>query len=229
MSMTNSRALVSGFVGAFALIATVHAADAPDSWSRQGYERQKLHPTELMSGWYLRGDLGYRYNTVASVTAPNPLTGLYFGDSFGATFGFGHKYRWFRTDLTFDYGSSATYRGHTAAAVAQPQYTGKIDAFSILANAYFDLGKWMGLTPYVGGGVGATSLRSAMAGSSAVEWNPSFAAMTGVSYQFTPTWVLDVGYRYLYLGTVGSGGIASTTWRHVETHEFRVGGRFMFD
>ena len=229
MAMTKIKTFVSGFIGALALSATVHAADAPDNWSRQGFERSRLQPTELMSGWYLRGDIGYRFNTVGSVSAPNPITSENYGDSLGATFGFGHKYRWFRSDLTFDYGSPAYFRGNTAAAVAQPQYTSKIDSFSMLANVYFDLGKWMGFTPYIGGGVGASNLRSSGAGQSiTTAWNPSLAAMTGVSYQFTPTWVLDVGYRYLYLGDVGSG-INSTTLQRVETHEFRVGGRFMFD
>ena len=51
--------------------------------------------------------------------------------------------------------ATSTLRGD-----AQPQYTTKIDALSLLANFYIDLGTWVGFTPYVGAGAGVTYLRS---------------------------------------------------------------------
>ena len=240
--MTKLTALVIGAIAALALTAPVDAADAPDTWSPRGYENSRSRPMELMSGWYLRGDIGYRANRTGSVESRNAIVGENYRDGVGASVGVGHKYYWIRTDLTVDYGLRSTYRGATAAATVQPQYTAKIDALSIMANVYVDLGTWAGFTPYFGVGAGGSYLRNAdyqdttlPAGELVAQntkWNPSWAAMAGVSYQIMPIWALDVGYRYLSLGDVGSSTDStgrSTLWRQLSAHEFRIGARFMFD
>jgi len=243
MVMTRFKAFIGGTVAALAFIATAHAADPPGSWIPPAdFERPQPRSVELMSGWYLRGDVGYRMNRMGSVDAPSTITSQDIGKAFGFTLGAGYKYQWFRADLTFDHGSPANATGTTASGAAQPQYTGKIDAFSALANVYFDLGTWSGFTPYVGVGAGGTYLRNSnyhdttlpsnQLVSMSTSWNTSWAAMAGVSIQIAPIWVIDVGYRYLSLGDVKSGtgtNNSPITWKSLSTQEVRVGFRYLFD
>ena len=138
--------------------------------------------------------------------------------------------------------SKANYRGTTAAATTQPQYASKLDSFLVLANVYFDLGTWAGLTPYVGAGVGASHVRSISlfdttlpAGENVptgTAVNFAWAAMAGISYQILPTWLIDVGYRYASLGETHSGLDSTgnfTTWRKLSSQEVRIGFRLLLD
>ena len=59
--------------------------------------------------------------------------------------------------------------------------------------------------------------------------------MGGVSYQFSPTLLLDVGYRYLKLGDAVSGARAAgatpsrASFRDMTAQEIRVGLRWLLD
>ena len=119
-----------------------------------------------------------------------------------------------------------------------------------LANFYADLGSWAGFTPYVGGGIGVSQLKSVNysdtsqpLGVVTAQGGPpepgkalnfSWALMTGVAYQVAPNWMIDVGYRYLSLGDVpGIDGAGTTNkaavFRNLTAQEARVGIRFLFD
>ena len=69
----------------------------------------------------------------------------------------------------------------------------------------------------------------------AANWNFSWAAMGGVSYQFSPNLLLDVGYRYLKLGERSSGTVPPTYttrvtyFRDMSAQEIRIGLRWMLD
>jgi opacity protein-like surface antigen len=197
---------------------------------------------EMLSGWYLRGDIGYRFNNVDAVESSTPATSQRYPDSLGLTAGAGFKYQWFRADATVDFGAPVRMRADTA--LGPSQYTTRVDAVSVLANAYIDLGTWAGFTPYIGAGVGASYLRSkdytdaslpSPLGSLVTHTtNFSWAWMAGVSYQIAPTWVVDVGYRHLDLGdiasTTGSGlPTDRTLWKSLSTDEVRVGVRMLLD
>jgi len=243
--MTRVKASLTGCCGALALAATApmaaHAADMPANWP--AYEA-KPHFSELLSGWYLRGDIGYRFNNVDAVESFTPATSQRYPDSLGLTAGAGFRYQWFRADVTLDFGAPVRMRADTAA-FGPSQYTTRVDAVSVLANAYIDLGTWAGFTPYIGAGVGASYLRSKDYTDASLPPNPlgslvthttnfSWAWMVGVSYQIAPTWVVDVGYRHLDLGdiasTTGSGLPAdSTLWKSLSTDEVRVGVRMLLD
>src|SRR5882672_8575754 len=57
---------------------------------------------EFSSGWYLRGDVGYRWNNVDSVVNIDPPPGVRGNDldtSWVVGAGFGYKWEWFRTDF----------------------------------------------------------------------------------------------------------------------------------
>ena len=73
-----------------------------------------------------------------------------------------------------------------------------------LANAYVDLGTVIGITPYIGGGVGIAHARTAF--DAGINAQPGFgynqtgfayALNAGVAYQVTDNASVDVGYQYL--------------------------------
>src|SRR5262245_53632822 len=99
--MMKVRALVLGLATAAAFGAAAHAADMPDNW---GYRPPEPRFVEMVSGWYLRGDAGYRFNHISSFDAPNAISDLKYTDSLGLTAGAGYKWEWFRSDVTVDYG-----------------------------------------------------------------------------------------------------------------------------
>lgn len=140
-------------------------------------------------------------------------------------------------------------------------YQGNLSSYVGLANAYVDLFNWRGLTPYLGAGVGFASNRvSDVTTSSSATFNDAatgavttqlsggtaqdksqlhlaWAVMAGTSFDLNQNAQLDIGYRFLSLG---SGSTASTglilcrcgtqgqplRMSDVESHEFRVGLRW---
>ena len=252
--MTRIKALIAGCIGTLACVASAHAADPAGSWRpppAPDYEAPVPRYKELLSGWYLRGDIGYRLNTVGSIAGPAPVTSQQYEKAVGGTFGFGYKYQWFRVDLTIDRGTPSKISGTTSSVSNQPQYSAKVGSLSAMANVYLDLGVWSGFTPYLGAGVGATQLKSvsltdtsqpqgfiAADGSTADQpgkaLNFSWALMGGVAYQVAPNWMIDIGYRYLSLGNVSSIDGAGTTnnapvFKNLTAQEARIGVRFLFD
>ena len=245
--MTRVRTLIAGFVGTFAFVASAHAADPAGSWRRppmeSDYEKPAPQYKELMSGWYLRGDVGYRWIN-GGPSSPN-VTSERYSNSYDGTVGFGYKYQWFRADVIYDRGGPSRVRAITTLATNQPQFTAKINSNTVLANGYVDFGTWGGFTPYVGVGVGAARLRSlnyvdttnSPSGNvmgQGTHQNFAWAAMAGVAYQVAPSWLIDVGFRHLVLGNVPSSGGAGTqtnavVFRNQSTNEARIGVRYLFD
>lgn len=144
---------------------------------------------------------------------------------------------------------------------ANTLYQGNLASYVGLLNGYVDLFNWRGFTPYVGAGVGfahhktssfttATSatFTDAVTGAQTVQLtngfakphsqtNLAWALMAGTSYDLSPNAKLDLGYRYINLGS----GIATmsglidcvcgTTGQplkisDLDAHEFRVGIRW---
>lgn len=151
--------------------------------------------------------------------------------------------------------------GPAGTLQANTLYQGQHSAYVGLLNGYWDLFNWRGFTPYVGAGIGFahhrmaefTSSSSATfidAGTGAVttqlsngvahahsQTNLAWALMAGTSYDISPNGKLDIGYRYLNLGS----GISVTTGlidcvcgtvgaplkvSDLEAHEFRIGVRW---
>jgi opacity protein-like surface antigen len=243
--MIRTKAILTGMAAALAFSAAAHAADPPGSWNPGpfSYERPAPRYVEMVSGWYVRGDFGYRFNHIGSVAAPVATTDAKYPNSLGVTFGGGYKYKWFRADVTADYAPRVTARAASTSAALQPQYTTRLDALSLLANVYIDLGTWGGFTPYVGAGAGVTYLRARDYTDTSVlpvnnvnsngKTNFSWAAMGGIAYRVSPRIVVDLGFRHLDLGelqTTGAGpATTSTRWQRLSTDEVRLGFRFLLD
>lgn len=190
-------------------------------------------PGEWGSNWYLRGDIGYTMRDNAKIES-NFAPGNIFRDSkldntFSFGGGVGYNFGWLRADLTADYISRRDFNANvtntpcfvgSGGATCSATFNGtSVAAIPILLNAYFDLGTWSGITPYVGAGIGAAHVEFGtasttetcdaggggacaantvfMSGKGASSWNFAWALMAGASYAITPNLSLDLGYRFL--------------------------------
>jgi opacity protein-like surface antigen len=199
-------------------------------------------PPIVMKGWYLRGDIGYSNQQVESlgnVLFPGTADLVFHTLNFeaGPTFGVGIGYRlshWFRFDLTGEYRGETEFHGFDTwtDVNGDPRfndYTAKKSEWLVLANAYLDLGTWHGITPFVGGGLGAVNvaMRSfrdagiaygtpgdpatgfptmAYAGD-ADRWNLAWALYAGLGLEVTDAFTVELGYRYLDMGDGETGDI----------------------
>jgi opacity protein-like surface antigen len=168
------------------LSTSVYAADM------QVLKRAPVIEDEALSGLYLRGDIS------SSSTINSGIAGLSLGRAFGMGGGIGYRASWMRGDITADY--------------RFPSGSSRATSVTLMANGYADLGSWAGFTPYLGLGIGMTSLTGSNLHSSS---GASYAAMTGVSYAINKNIDLDLGYRYL------AGRLAA--------HELKLGIRYRLD
>jgi opacity protein-like surface antigen len=147
------------------------------------------------------------------------------------------------------------------ALQANTVYQGNLASYVGLLNGYVDLFNWRGFTPYVGAGVGFAhhKMSGFMTASSAAftdaatgaqtfqlsngtarpnsQTNLAWALMAGTSYDLSTHAKLDLGYRYINLGS----GVSAATGlidcacgatgqalklSDLGAHEFRVGVRW---
>lgn len=205
-------------------------------------------PVEIGSGWYLRGDVGYAITNAtgdftfrafdAGTYTPGTFTsGAYSGD---LTFGVGFGYRFtdvLRADVTADnfslrfngsraFGSPCP--GEAAGTTCAADDSSSVNAWSVMANGYVDIGTIAGFTPYLGAGVGMTyanwgtavSTYSCTSGPCAVgtqimahegidSWRFTYQAMAGFAYDVSRNLKLDFGYTFRHVG--GGDMFAFTT------------------
>ncbi|CDX45673.1 Surface antigen msp4 family protein [Mesorhizobium sp. SOD10] len=180
-------------------------------------------PVEVGSGWYLRGDVSYLAQKSfknGDFTFPSTIASESFGeseDAYFASIGFGYHFNdYLRADLNLGYlpGNKASF-SYDDTATATPSAVGfgnlKNYAISGILNGYVDLGTYVGITPYVGAGIGvvrSTRKLSASytdindsANSFAVEDNKSryslaYTLNAGLAYQVSKNVLIDLGYQY---------------------------------
>jgi opacity protein-like surface antigen len=238
------RLSIFAVVGAAASVfaAAAHAADAPEPFFTPA---QPVLVQEFASGWYIRGDIGYRLNSVGGVSTflPDSITATSIDDTAVFGIGGGYKSGWFRADLTVDYSGKATFNADVAGlpAGSQPGLATKIEMVTTIANIYADLGTWWGFTPYVGLGAGAGYMRSVefydygtstMPHEKQDKWNLAWAAIAGMSYRIGANLLADASYRYLDLGdavTAVNNVGNQITVQDLTAHEFRIGVRYNLD
>jgi opacity protein-like surface antigen len=216
-------------------------------------------PYEYGSGWYLRGDVGYKWYKAPDAHFDEPFYGNMIDETLSnaALAGFGVGYKWnnyFRTDLTVDYEWPGNFHGRlpcpspcTGSGV--PEFSDEfadISAWTGLVNAYWDFGNWGAITPYVGGGIGAAYLTSSNVhfvnpnGSTgtwggASEWNFAWSITAGASVQLAKNWLVDVNYRYLNLGdaqsavTTAISGTQPIHYDNISAQEVRIGFRYLIN
>ena len=233
-------------------LSPVHAADYdPPIYVDQAPDYQ---PVEVGSGWYLRGDVGYAINKPFddTVTATGTLANFSSNSTlFTGSVGMGYHFNdYLRGELnfgiqptnTFSENSVITCTGTTMVSnvvdgvvVISPEADtqdcqksnyGTNKGYNLMANAYVDLGTYVGLTPYLGGGLGISynkytkatgavnctnvpvnssgtggfvcdnSLANAGTVDSEAKFNLAYSIGAGVSYQVTKNVSVDLGYEY---------------------------------
>jgi opacity protein-like surface antigen len=190
------------------------------------------------------------------------------------TLGLGVGYRFsdrVRMDVTGEYVrglTSVTSGTHTAGlhingvlnpgGVLSTDYedSTEVAVGAFLVNAYYDMGRWAGFTPYVGAGVGFaisqvdrrasaeetayenvggnyTRRRLYNSAQASTETEHSLAAMAsvGASYQLSDVTELDLNYRYMFVGGVNSeleihGHRSVVEIDDFHDHQLRAGLRF---
>lgn len=232
----NRMILKSLPIASLALVMSQAASAADLDQIIYAPELKRTVPVEIGNGWYLRGDIGYAFEQDGS--SPD-FDESEIDSDFSVGGGVGYQFTEFlRTDLTADY-HPGDFNGATAAAglcAAGPCASGaEFDAIGLMANAYVDLGTFVGVTPYLGAGVGYTFVNysdltaddgatvTTYAGES--DWRFSYALMAGLSYDLSKSMKLDFGYRYLDVdgGATYAGGSDDDGF---SKHEVRAGFRY---
>ena len=250
-----SRSLLAGLGVIFALAVPARAAD----------EIPEYVPATVIGAWYLRGDIS-RTNQQLHGGIESPFLdesdNLAFSDhgSFGtaaaARIGIGyHLSDWLRFDITGQYRGdsdfSAFARYSSPLVDADPdswdgtvEYDAAKKEWLFLANAYFDLGTWMGFTPYAGAGIGfsrvtVSDVRETIEPGNGISpgadnstTNFAWALHAGMGVEISDRLTLDVGYSYTDLGEAASGTVAGTSrtgpirFDNIVSHDLNIGLRY---
>ena len=223
-------------------------------------------PVHFSGGWYLRGDIGITNQQVGSLfnalyDDPGIISVTNLGKDFSSSpligLGIGYQHsEHLRFDLTGEYRSGADFHGLDSVVATGPttyddNYTGIKKEWTFLANAYWDIGKWGGFTPFLGAGAGfsyntitnftdVSVVNNSIAyGASSSKLNFAWALYAGMGYQVSPNLTIEAAYRYIDLGNAASGDLITYTgtntidnpmeFRHLTSHDFKVGFRWAFD
>ena len=215
------------------------------------------------SGWYLRGDLGYSFNKLRGANyfqgSNNNQVDFATGsikDSFWVGGGVGYQINsYLRTDLTFDYLAKADFNGSTrgtcgfSVTPCTSADVSSMRAYTLMANAYVDLGTYAYFTPYIGGGIGGSyvkwdKLRNTSCADNgtgcdatvehhgAGSWRFAYQLMAGASIDVTCNVKADVGYRFRHtaggdmFGYALNGGPGYD--KGFKSHSLHAGARYVF-
>ena len=256
MGRPNISALVGGALLTIAPVGAGFAADMPSV---------PTVPVAVGGSWYLRGDIGMTNQSVGSLFNVLDATALTldtvskdFSSSPFVGVGLGYKFNdHFRVDVTGEYRGAASFNGlqiytnANAALDGTDEYTAKKSELTFLANAYWDITTWRGITPFVGAGIGASyntisgftdvnTPQSGVAyGATASQLSLAWALYAGLDYQVTPNLTIEAAYRYINLGNAHSGDLIDYLggnaeynpegFRGLTSHDFKVGFRWYFD
>lgn len=253
---------LSGIFAALLVASNVYAADlAPP-------EPVPEMPPEVTvteaTGWYLRGDVGYGFTDLRGAKYfqggnDNEVnfTTADLRDAFTVGGGVGYQVNsYLRTDVTLDYLAKADFHGSTRGDCGfDPTLSctsrdiSSLTAWTLLANAYVDLGTYGYFTPYVGAGIGGSyvkwknlnNLSCADNGAGCDDevshggkgsWRFAYALMAGASIDVTCNVKADIGYRYLHIDGGDMFGYASNGGpgrdKGLNVHEARIGARYLF-
>lgn len=195
--------------------ATAMAADLdPPIYADQAPE---YAPVEVGSGWYLRGDIGYQINE--EYDGERDLNGDYgvvdidvdsdekrWTGSLGIGY---HLTDWLRSDINVGYipGNEVDVDYDDGGNIEHGELSN--DAWYVMANAYVDLGTYVGFTPYLGAGAGVLSTKHEADAhydnggferdfsDDGRDYEFAYSLDAGVAYHFTDNLSADLGYQYI--------------------------------
>jgi len=228
--MGNTRLLAAAAATALFAIPAAHAADLgpppfqpppveTSGWYLRGYvglTNQQVN------------NVGYTPNPFPNDTITTPFATFDSSPLFGM--GIGYQFNnWLRFDVTGEYRANSHFHGQQvdfSGGVTLPDdYNASKNELLFLANAYIDLGTWWCVTPYIGAGIGGSynTITSfvdqgmTMSGTGGIpiisttyaddhsKWSFAWALYAGLAYQVTPTFAVDLSYRYVNLGSAQTG------------------------
>ncbi len=206
---------------------TAQAADLDQILYATPAEQDVMKPVEIGSGWYLRGDIAY----VPSSSAKMRIEG----------------YEWLGTDRG-DVKAMAAYsggvgyqftdniRGDITAGYRKMKIGGvplEAGIWDVMANAYYDIGNFSGVTPYIGAGLGMANVDYKINGpvgelingrdTTRLQW----ALMAGAAIDVADNVKIDLGYRYARIssGDVAYAGPLTIGDKGLQSHQLRAGLR----
>ncbi|UVC16726.1 outer membrane protein [Mesorhizobium onobrychidis] len=206
-------------------------------------------PVEVGSGWYLRGDVAYlpekSFDNEDFAFAPADFEEE--EDRIFASIGFGYHFNdYLRADLNLGYlpGNEISVSYDNGATVASADLENY--AFSGMLNGYVDLGTYVGITPYLGAGIGIVqSNRRLSADHFTNNGNPAddfvrdddktqysfaYTLNAGLAYQVSKNVSIDLGYQYFSAPDAEYGTAESLTSyptrKGINNHQVKVGLRY---
>ncbi len=250
---------------AVALLASsaAHAADLYQPEPQPAYVDAPEVTVAEASGWYLRGDLGYSFNKLrgaeffqGSNATLSDFSTASIKDNFTIGAGVGYQVNsYLRTDLTFDYMFKSDFNGSTSgscgvAVACTSTDLAAMKAYTLMANAYVDLGSYAYFTPYVGAGIGGSYVKWDNLRNTSCEtadptncdttvehggkgsWRFAYQLMAGASIDVTCNVKADIGYRFRQtlggdmFGYASNGGPGYD--KGFYSHDIHAGARYIF-
>jgi opacity protein-like surface antigen len=267
--MLNSAVKVGLVVAAMTASAftVTSGATAGDMYDGRGSikDAPMMRAQPVAGRCYVRGDVGYSVSGSPSVEINSSNYGVLESDDESMDGGFmgeigigcGSGSRGLRADLTLGYRGERDIDGTKpdAPGIDSPgNFETKVSTLTAMANVYYDFGKFRNLVPYVGVGLGVA--RHSLSDVSFTFPNPAanpvndlsgsnqtkfaWSLMAGAAYQISNRAVLDLGYRYIDMGSVSSkrGDMCTTCAvggsqdkievNDMTAHEFKIGLRYHF-
>lgn len=261
-----TKTFLAAAMAALLASSAAYAADVYQPEPQPAYVEAPEVAVAEASGWYLRGDLGYNFNKLrgtkffqGSNADEASFTTSSIKDSFWVGGGVGYQVNsYLRTDLTFDYMLKSDFRGSTVGGGAAfgacvtactSEDLSALRAYTLMANAYVDLGTYAYFTPYIGGGIGGSYVKwdklrntsCADDGSGCDDtvehggkgsWRFAYQLMAGASIDVTCNVKADLGYRFRHtmggdmFGYASNGGPGYD--KGFYSHSVHAGARYVF-
>jgi opacity protein-like surface antigen len=205
---------------ALAPLTPVHAADYdPPVYVDQAPD---YVPVEVGSGWYLRGDVSYlaQKSFKNDNFAFTPASFDEKEDPIFASIGFGYHFNdYLRADLNLGYlpGNKIGIGYDDSAIVTLPTLPTVASAslqnyaFSGMLNGYVDLGTYVGITPYLGAGIGVVRSTHKLSANyidnndptsqltqqdDKTKYSLAYTLNAGLAYQVSKNVSVDLGSQY---------------------------------
>ena len=207
---------------------------------------------------YFRADIGYSGSVDPDVNFPvinNPafhfideVSNVEIDDALLGEVGIGcgSGSRGWRAEFALGYRSEREITGEPPVFVPNDPIHATVSTYTAMLNIYKDLGRWRGIVPYVGVGIGVAynevddvfftqnpGLVNRIRGNSDLAF--AWSVMAGFGYQISNRAVLDFGYRYIDFGSVRSDRADSAFFVNpsveiddLTAHELKFGLRYHF-
>jgi opacity protein-like surface antigen len=251
--MTSIRGSV--LVSAALLLCSIVSVQAGDVFhGRDGGMKGGYYPAVATNpSWYLRLDGTYAAHDDPVMVEEGrfDLIQREYDTTWSFGGGFGHYFtKNIRADLTYDYRFDSDISGtRDRSAVGGGVREFGISSQVLLANIYYDFNRGGRFNPYLGIGLGGvyhkTDSNTMPANCTCTAtigegdgWHVAGAFMAGVAMKLHHKINLDLGYRFLYMGQVETGGVNAPAGNPVgniasdisvedmHAHEFRFGLRY---